>query len=69
MWLAGFACTILQAYWQFVQSNADKKWRWVNMSIGPGMILTPFWATTLALNIYTMCMPISSYRQVPTNDM
>ncbi|KAF8186825.1 hypothetical protein BJ912DRAFT_970918 [Pholiota molesta] len=39
LWVLGFICTILQV---------------VNMSIGPGMILIPFWATTLLINIYSM---------------
>ncbi|KAF8956232.1 hypothetical protein BDZ97DRAFT_1763981 [Flammula alnicola] len=58
MWLGGLICTILQAYWQTVQTGAlgSGKWEPVNMTVGPGTILMPFWATTLVLNAYTMFM-------------
>lgn len=55
LWVLGFICTILQVYWQIVESATQQKWKVVNMSIGPGMILIPFWATTLLINIYSMC--------------
>ncbi|KAF9482953.1 hypothetical protein BDN70DRAFT_929607 [Pholiota conissans] len=60
MWITGLVCTVLQGYWQIVHSNVNEKWNIVNMSIGPGMILTPFWATTLLLNLY--CMSLLMYR-------
>ncbi|KAF9473813.1 hypothetical protein BDN70DRAFT_997441 [Pholiota conissans] len=60
MWIAGFICTILQGYWQIIHSNLNHKWNIVNMTIGPGMILIPFWGTTLLLNIY--CMSMLMYR-------
>ncbi|KAF8186764.1 hypothetical protein BJ912DRAFT_970649 [Pholiota molesta] len=31
-------------------------WIGVNMTVGLGTVLTPFWATTILLNAYTMCM-------------
>lgn len=57
MWIGGFICTILQLYWQTVQTGAlgTGKWEPVNMSIGLGTVLTPFWATTILLNAYTTC--------------
>ncbi|KAF5318862.1 hypothetical protein D9619_010704 [Psilocybe cf. subviscida] len=55
MWIGGIICTVIQAYWQAVQTGhfGTGHWEPVNMSIGPGIVLTPFWATTLALNTYT----------------
>jgi len=52
-WVGGVVCTILQAYWQIVQSAAiTTAWTPVNISIGPGTILTPFWGSTIVVNIY-----------------
>ncbi|KAF5318627.1 hypothetical protein D9619_010711 [Psilocybe cf. subviscida] len=55
MWIGGIICTIIQAYWQAVQTGhfGSGHWEPVNMTVGPGIVLTPFWATTLALNTYT----------------
>jgi len=55
MWIGGIICTVIQAYWQSVQTGhfGTGHWEPVNMQIGPGIVLTPFWATTLALNTYT----------------
>ncbi|KAF9474375.1 hypothetical protein BDN70DRAFT_899007 [Pholiota conissans] len=52
-WVGGLACTILQIYWQVVMSAAiPKVWVPVNMTIGPGTILTPFWGSTIVVNFY-----------------
>ncbi|KJA22194.1 hypothetical protein HYPSUDRAFT_87628 [Hypholoma sublateritium FD-334 SS-4] len=53
-WVGGLVCTILQIYWQVVKS-ADIAGVWVpvNITIGPGTVLTPFWASTIVVNIYT----------------
>jgi hypothetical protein len=55
MWTGGIICTIIQAYWQTILSGkfGTDHWEPVNMQLGPGIVLTPFWATTLALNAYT----------------
>ncbi|KAF9557008.1 hypothetical protein CPC08DRAFT_710733 [Agrocybe pediades] len=53
-WTGGAACTILQIYWQIVQSaSISKVWTPVNMNTGPGTILTPFWGCSIAVNIYS----------------
>ncbi|KDR79645.1 hypothetical protein GALMADRAFT_137439 [Galerina marginata CBS 339.88] len=52
-WVGGVVCTVLQAYWQIVQSAAIvTAWTPVNMDIGPGTILTPFWGSTIVVNVY-----------------
>ncbi|KDR74753.1 hypothetical protein GALMADRAFT_70621, partial [Galerina marginata CBS 339.88] len=52
-WFGGLVCTIIQIYWQVVQATpAANVWTPVNMTLGPGTILTPFWATTIIVNIY-----------------
>jgi hypothetical protein len=55
LWIGGFALTGLQAYVQIVQLSGLKLWLPVNMSIGPGIILIPFWASTIVLNVYATC--------------
>lgn len=47
--------TALQAYMQIAQVSKMDVWLPVNMSIGPGIILTPFWASTIVLNLYATC--------------
>jgi len=52
-WVGGFICTILQLYWQVVQTaHVADVWTPVNMTIGPGTVLTPFWGCTIVVNIY-----------------
>jgi len=58
LWIGGFALTGLQAYVQIVQLSGLKLWLPVNMSIGPGIILIPFWASTIVLNVYATSMII-----------
>jgi len=61
LWIGAFICTILQAYWQTVQNrNIVNAWQPVNMTIGPGTILTPFWGSTMLLNAYAT--PVMAYR-------
>ncbi|TFK41510.1 hypothetical protein BDQ12DRAFT_733035 [Crucibulum laeve] len=56
-WIGGAICTILQVYWQVIQSAVIKTaWQPVNMKIGPGTILTPFWGSTIIVNIYVTSM-------------
>ncbi|KAF5316814.1 hypothetical protein D9619_006884 [Psilocybe cf. subviscida] len=52
LWLGGLVLTALQAYMQIAQVSKMDVWLPVNMSIGPGIILTPFWASTIVLNLY-----------------
>jgi len=57
LWVGGFVCTILQLYWQVVQSAViTDVWIPVNMSVGPGTVLTPFWACTILVNLYSTGM-------------
>jgi hypothetical protein len=57
--------TVLQAYVQVAQVSKMNVWLPVNMSVGPGIILIPFWASTIVLNIYATCKNSSSeYDQV-----
>lgn len=62
MFLGGIVCTILQLFLQIVNvHNPDfgpYQWAAVNMSVGPGIVLTPFWASTAALNAYCTTMLI-----------
>ncbi|KAF8893174.1 hypothetical protein CPB84DRAFT_1320597 [Gymnopilus junonius] len=51
-WVGGLVCTALQLYLQTVQTDALDAWIPVNMTVGPGTILTPFWGTTIVVNIY-----------------
>lgn len=56
LWVGGIICTILQLYLQVVHIHNPNfgpyHWSTVNMSVGPGIVLTPFWASTIALNAY-----------------
>ncbi|KAH9476396.1 hypothetical protein JR316_0011971, partial [Psilocybe cubensis] len=54
LWIGGAACTVLQIYWQIVQSaEIHKAWTPINMTVGPGTILTPFWGCSIAVNVYS----------------
>ena len=59
LWFGGFMLTALQAYVQIAQVSKLNVWLPVNMSIGPGIILTPFWASTIVLNIFATCKQLS----------
>lgn len=56
LWVGGIVCTILQLFLQIVHiHNRDfgpYQWAAVNMDVGPGIVLTPFWASTIVLNAY-----------------
>ncbi|KAF9004290.1 hypothetical protein BDQ17DRAFT_1424729 [Cyathus striatus] len=61
LWIGGVVCTILQAYVQIVQHRlVTSAWQPVNMTVGPGTILTPFWGSTIVLNAY--CTSLIVYR-------
>uniref|UniRef100_A0A8H7XMG4 Uncharacterized protein n=1 Tax=Psilocybe cubensis TaxID=181762 RepID=A0A8H7XMG4_PSICU len=64
-WLGGLMLTVLQAYWQIVQSaSISGAWQPVNMQVGPGTILTPFWASTIILNSYATFMIVRKISSV-----
>ncbi|GJJ07540.1 hypothetical protein Clacol_001742 [Clathrus columnatus] len=53
VWLGGLVSTILQAYWQIIQQKGLlTAWQPIDTQIGPGSILTAFWACTITLNAY-----------------
>jgi len=53
MWIAGLICTILQLYWQITEAQGlDTAWQPTNSFIGPGTVLTPFWGSTILLNLF-----------------
>ncbi|PPQ91764.1 hypothetical protein CVT25_000589 [Psilocybe cyanescens] len=57
LWIGGLMLTGLQAYWQIVQSASILgSWQPVNMELGPGTVLTPFWGSTIVLNGYATFM-------------
>ncbi|KAF5364019.1 hypothetical protein D9756_001063 [Leucocoprinus leucothites] len=55
-WLGALVCTILQIYLQdaHVHNPSISPYRWaaVSMSFGPGIVLLPFWISTVLLNAY-----------------
>ncbi|KAJ3565658.1 hypothetical protein NP233_g7488 [Leucocoprinus birnbaumii] len=61
-WLAGFVCTVLQLYLQIAHISNPKigpySWAKVEMSFGPGIVLLPFWISTVVLNAYSSFMLI-----------
>lgn len=61
LWLASIVCAVLQLVLQIVHThNPDfgpYHWAAVNMDVGPGIALTPFWASTIALNAYCTGTP------------
>ncbi|KAH9475516.1 hypothetical protein JR316_0012631 [Psilocybe cubensis] len=65
LWVGGLMLTGLQAYWQIVQSaSIAGTWQPVNMQVGPGTILTPFWASTILLNSYATIMIVRKISSV-----
>ncbi len=56
LWIGGIICTIIQAYLQIAHSKNPNlgpyKLAAVNMTLGPGIALIPFWGSTALLNIY-----------------
>lgn len=59
LWFIGWVTTAMQMYLQIISvSNPNiTQYHWgpVNMSVGPGIALAPFWGTTVLLNGYTTC--------------
>jgi hypothetical protein len=56
LWLSGVVCTALQLFLQ-VKNIHDPDfgpydWATVNMSVGPGIVIIPFLASTIILNAY-----------------
>ncbi|KAF9450649.1 hypothetical protein P691DRAFT_773734 [Macrolepiota fuliginosa MF-IS2] len=56
MWFVGLLCTILQIYLQAAHTKNPNigpySWASVNMTVGPGIVLLPFWISTVLLNAY-----------------
>jgi hypothetical protein len=56
LWVGALVCAILQAFLQAVHINnpdfGPYQWAAVNMDVGPGIVLTPFWGSTTVLNAY-----------------
>ncbi|KAF9450645.1 hypothetical protein P691DRAFT_809928 [Macrolepiota fuliginosa MF-IS2] len=56
LWIGGVVCTGLQMYLQIAHLHNPNigpySWANVNMTLGPGIVLVPFWGSTTALNIY-----------------
>jgi len=59
LWVGCIICTVLQACWQFIENGSlQSKFHLVNMTIGPGTVLIPFWGFTIVLNAYATSMII-----------
>lgn len=53
MWVGGFICTILQLYWQTIEAQGlETVWQPHGEFIGPGTVLTPFWGSSILLNLF-----------------
>jgi hypothetical protein len=52
LWIGALVLTALQIYLQVVKVTLSRDWLPVNQDIGAGIILTPFWASTILLNLY-----------------
>ncbi|KAF9449516.1 hypothetical protein P691DRAFT_667356 [Macrolepiota fuliginosa MF-IS2] len=67
LWVGGIVCTILQTFLQVVhvhnQGFGPYHWASVNMAVGPGIVLLPFWASTVALNAYSTGLLIRRIKQ------
>ncbi|KAF9442236.1 hypothetical protein P691DRAFT_681919, partial [Macrolepiota fuliginosa MF-IS2] len=68
MWFAAFLCAILQIYLQAGHmknpSIGPYTWDSVNMTVGPGIVLLPFWIATVLLNAYASGALILRIHQV-----
>ncbi|KAF9447156.1 hypothetical protein P691DRAFT_761000 [Macrolepiota fuliginosa MF-IS2] len=67
LWVGGIVCTILQGFLQ-VKHISDPnfgpyQWASVNMNVGPGITLIPFWGSTVVLNAYCTGLLIWRIRQ------
>lgn len=56
LWVGGFVCTILEIFLQVVHVHNPNfgpyQWASVDMHTGPGIVLIPFWLSTIVLNAY-----------------
>ncbi|KAF9440496.1 hypothetical protein P691DRAFT_767684 [Macrolepiota fuliginosa MF-IS2] len=61
LWVSGIVCTVLQTYLQVKHIHDPNfgpyQWASVNMSVGPGIALIPFWGSTVVLNAYCTGAP------------
>lgn len=62
LWIGALLCTILQIYLQIAHTIdptiGPYSWASVNMKMGPGIVLIPFWICTVVLNAYVAVMLI-----------
>ncbi|KAF9447168.1 hypothetical protein P691DRAFT_793765 [Macrolepiota fuliginosa MF-IS2] len=67
LWAGGIVCTVLQAYLQVKHIHdpdfGPYQWASVNMSVGPGIVLIPFWGSTVILNAYSTGLLIRRIRK------
>ncbi|KAF9446495.1 hypothetical protein P691DRAFT_776811 [Macrolepiota fuliginosa MF-IS2] len=70
LWLGSLVCTALQMYLQIVHVHnpliGPRIWGAVNMTLGPGIVLIPFWASTAVLNGYATFMLIRRIYRIST---
>ncbi|KAJ3569095.1 hypothetical protein NP233_g5280 [Leucocoprinus birnbaumii] len=56
LWVGALVCTVLQIYLQVAHTHDPSigpySWASVNMTMGPGIVLVPFWISTVLLNAY-----------------
>ncbi len=56
LWVGGVVCTGVQMYLQIAHLHnpflGPYIWASVNMTVGPGIVLIPFWGSTTILNMY-----------------
>ncbi len=56
LWVGGLICTVLEIFLQIVHIDdpdfGPYEWASVNMNVGPGIVLIPFWLSTIVLNAY-----------------
>ncbi|KAF9450259.1 hypothetical protein P691DRAFT_847670 [Macrolepiota fuliginosa MF-IS2] len=68
LWVAGIVCTAVQGFLQIKHisdpSFGPYKWASVNMNVGPGIALIPFWGSTVILNAYSTGLLIWRIRRV-----
>lgn len=67
LWIGGVVCTGLQMYLQIAHLHNPNLgpyvWAKINMSVGPGIVLIPFWGSTSLLNIYCTFMLLRRIRR------
>jgi hypothetical protein len=52
LWIGGLVLTALEIYLLVVKVALFRVWLPVNVDVGPGIILTAFWAFTILLKLY-----------------